>query len=82
MNFVAFRVERGALENHRINHDLWTVRGQREEDLNWPVLEICETEEVAKAWALTHRALNGVRGWCPVYDNNGYAYKDVCPMLK
>ena len=82
MKFVAFRVENGALVNHTINHELWTVRGQRETDLNWTVVGVYETEELAKAWALTIRAVDGVRGWCPVYDNAGYGYKDVDPMLK
>lgn len=82
MSFVAFRVERGALVNHSIDHNLWTVRGQRETDLNWEVIGVHETEKYAKADALTERVVNGVRGWCPVYDANGYGYKDVDPMLK
>ena len=80
MEYVAYRVENGVLENNKFNYDKWLVRGQRKTDLNHDLLIVCGSENEAKAWALTHRALNGKRGWCPVYNNAGYGYKDVDPM--
>lgn len=84
MKYEAYRVENGVFDkkNYRINENLWEVRGQRETDLNWPVLGIFNTEEEAKAFAVADRKENGAKRHCPIFDNNGYSYRDISVVYR
>lgn len=71
MKYVALRVNRGVLEGYSINRDKYEVSGQRDTDLNWETICVCDTEREGKERAAIE--------WCktsgvPVYDPNGYCY--------
>lgn len=78
MKFVAFRVDNGVLEGMTIDHNRYTVRGQRETDLNWSALAFAdskaEAEKIAFALRYTQMQIlaDDVNTYVPVYGTSGY----------
>lgn len=78
--YVAFRIDTQTIRDNKVV-DGWFIRGQREDSLNWDLLNEAEDEEDAKAMAKGYRITRGTGHFIPIYNPSGYAYMYNGQML-
>ena len=69
INYVALRVDHGYFSGNHLVKDMYCIRGQREDALNWRIIEksFSNKDDAIK----TAKNLRG-SAKIPIYDVNGY----------